>query len=118
MARWHIPRQVPIGGSHSGTGGDRYLKANRPSEGNRAARQAFDDPSCENIAHYLRVHIDDESLVTNELVGYIHRAHTSLRLPSLGHAAARTRNRSLTPASTLRVVSVAIVIPSRPWGTK
>jgi hypothetical protein len=39
------------------------------------------------------VHIDDESLVTNELVGYIHRAHTSLRLPSLGHAAARTRNR-------------------------
>jgi pimeloyl-ACP methyl ester carboxylesterase len=52
------------GGSHIGTGGDRYLLANRPSEGSRATRRALDDPSRENIAHYLRVHIDDESLVT------------------------------------------------------
>src|SRR5947209_16952412 len=65
-----------MGGSHIGTGGDRYLMANRPSEGSRATRQALDDPSRENIAHYLRVHIDDESLVTDELVNYIHRAHT------------------------------------------
>src|SRR5438128_626302 len=65
-----------MGGSHIGTGGDRYLLANRPSEGSRATRQAVDDPSRENIAHYLRVHIDDESLVTDELVDYIHRAHT------------------------------------------
>ena len=65
-----------MGGSHIGTGGDRYLMANRPSEGSRATRQALDDPSRENIAHYLRVHIDDESLVTDELVDYIHRAHT------------------------------------------
>jgi hypothetical protein len=62
--------------------------------------------------------IDDESPVTDELVDYINRAHTSLRLPSLGHAAARGRNRSLAPASTLRIVSVAIEIPSRPSGTK
>ena len=65
-----------MGGSHIGTGGDRYLMANRPSEGSRATRQALDDPSRKNIAHYLRVHIDDESLVTDELVDYIHRAHT------------------------------------------
>src|SRR5271166_3586308 len=65
-----------MGGSHIGTGGDRYLMANRPSEGSRATRQALDDPSRENITHYLRVHIDDESLVTDELVDYIHRAHT------------------------------------------
>ncbi len=58
-----------------GTGGDRYLMANRPSEGSRGTRQALDDPSRENIAHYLRVPIDDESLVTDELVDYIHRAH-------------------------------------------
>ena len=64
-----------MGGSHIGTGGDRYLMANRPSEGSRATR-ALDDPSRENIAHYLSVHIDDESLVTDELVDYIHRAHT------------------------------------------
>jgi pimeloyl-ACP methyl ester carboxylesterase len=65
-----------MGGSHIGTGGDRYLLANRPSEGSRATRRALDDPTRANIAHYLRVHIDDESLVTDELVDYIHRAHT------------------------------------------
>ena len=65
-----------MGGSHIGTGGDRYLMANRPSEGNRATRQALDDPSRENIARYLRVHIDDDSLVTDELIDYIHHAHT------------------------------------------
>jgi len=65
-----------MGGSHIGTGGDRYLLANRPSEGSRATRRALDDPSRGNIAHYLRVHIDDESLVTDELIDYIHRAHS------------------------------------------
>jgi 2-hydroxy-6-oxonona-2,4-dienedioate hydrolase len=47
-----------------------------PLGGQWATRQALDDPSRENIAHYLRVHIDDESSVTEELVDYIHRAHT------------------------------------------
>jgi len=69
-------RKMVMGGSHIGTGGDRYLMANRPSEGSRATRQALDDPSRENIRRYLCVHIDDESLVTDELVDYIHRAHT------------------------------------------
>jgi pimeloyl-ACP methyl ester carboxylesterase len=65
-----------MGGSHIGTGGDRYLLANRPSEGSRATQQALADPSPENIRRYLRVHIDDESLVTDDLVDYVHRAHT------------------------------------------
>jgi 2-hydroxy-6-oxonona-2,4-dienedioate hydrolase len=65
-----------MGGSHIGTGGDRYLMANRPSEGSRATQQAIADPSPGNIRRYLRVHIDDESLVTDELVEYIHHAHT------------------------------------------
>jgi 2-hydroxy-6-oxonona-2,4-dienedioate hydrolase len=65
-----------MGGSHIGTGGDRYLMANRPSEGSRATHQALDDPSRDNIRRYLCVHIDDESLVTDELIEYIHRAHT------------------------------------------
>ena len=34
------------------------------------------DPSRDNIGRYLRVHIDDESLVTDELADYIHHAHT------------------------------------------
>ena len=65
-----------MGGSHIGTGGDRYLMANRPSEGSRATQQAIADPSIDNIRRYLRVHIDDEALVTDELVNYIHHAHT------------------------------------------
>ncbi len=65
-----------MGGSHIGTGGDRYLLSNRPSEGSRATARALDDPTRENIRRYLAVHIDDESLVTDELVDYIHRAHT------------------------------------------
>jgi len=65
-----------MGGSHIGTGGDRYLMANRPSEGSRATRDALADPTRENIRRYLRVHIDDETLVTDELVDYVHRAHT------------------------------------------
>ena len=65
-----------MGGSHIGTGGDRYLMANRPSEGSRATREALANPTRENIRRYLRVHIDDETLVTDELVDYIHRAHT------------------------------------------
>ncbi len=51
-----------MGGSHIGTGGDRYLMANRPSEGSRATQQTIADPSRENIRRYLRVHIDDETL--------------------------------------------------------
>jgi len=65
-----------MGGSHIGTGGDRYLLANRPSEGSRATREAIANPTRENIRRYLRVHIDDEALVTDELVDYILRAHT------------------------------------------
>jgi len=65
-----------MGGSHIGTGGDRYLMANRPSEGARTTQQTIADPSREKIRHYLRVHIDDETLVTDELVDYIHHAHT------------------------------------------
>src|ERR671931_571175 len=52
-----------MGGSHIGTGGDRYLMANRPSEGSRATREAMADPTRANIRRYLRVHIDDETLV-------------------------------------------------------
>jgi pimeloyl-ACP methyl ester carboxylesterase len=69
-------RKFATGGSHIGTGGDRALMANRPSEGSRASRRALDNPSRENIARYLSVHLDDESLVSDELIDYIHRAHT------------------------------------------
>src|SRR5579863_1101304 len=69
-------RKFVMGGSHIGTGGDRYLMANRPSEGARTTLRTIADPSPDNIRHYLRTHIDDASLVTDELVDYIHHAHT------------------------------------------
>jgi len=42
-----------MGGSHIGTGGDRYLMAIRPSEGSRATREALASPTRENIRRYL-----------------------------------------------------------------
>src|SRR3954449_7234089 len=48
-----------MGGSHIGTGGDRYLMANRPRGGSRPPRRALDAPSRDNIRRYLSVHIDD-----------------------------------------------------------
>jgi len=80
------------------TDSDRYLMAIRRSEGSRATRQALDDPSREKYPRYLRVHIDDESLVTDELVDYIHRAHnwcpSSSKRPAIGEAGARTTHQT------------------------
>src|SRR4029077_6194523 len=80
-----------MGGSHIGTGGDRYLMANRPSEGSRATQQTIADPSRENVRRYLRVHIEAETLVNDELVDYVHRAHTW----SLEFVAARAQSVSV-----------------------
>src|SRR5262249_21248402 len=52
-----------MGDSHIGTGGDQSLMANRPREGSRATREAMTNPTRYNIRRYLRVHIDDETLV-------------------------------------------------------
>ena len=38
-------KKFVMGGSHIGTGGDRYLMANRPSEGSRATREAIANPT-------------------------------------------------------------------------
>ena len=95
-----------MGGSHIGTGGDHYLLANRPSEGSRATQQAIADPSAENIRHYLRVHIDDESLVTDELVDYVHRAHTW----SPEFAAARVQSVSLPHDYTPNLAGITVPV--------
>ena len=88
-----------MGGSHIGTGGDRYLMANRPSEGSRATREALADPTRENIRRYLRVHIDDDALVSDELVDYVHRAHIVVAgvrrgAPAVGERPARLHARA------------------------
>lgn len=60
-------------------GGEPYMIANRPSEGNRSTARVTVDPSKENFREYLQVHIDQESLVTEELIDEVHNAyHESL----------------------------------------
>ena len=120
-------RKFVMGGSHIGTGGDRYLMANRPSEGSRATRQALADPSRENIRRYLRVHIDDET-PGDRRAGGLHPpgAHLVARVqrgaPAIGQRAARLHARScrhpgagaadprpLRPDGRLRGFSIAIL---------
>ena len=65
-----------FGACHIKTGGDLYLMGTRPSEGSLARSEVVSDPSRENVRRYLRVHIDDENLVTDELVDYIYENYT------------------------------------------
>ncbi len=69
-------RKLVTGACHIATGGDRYLMANRPSEGSRVTQEVHANPTRENVRCYLRVHLDDEALVTDDLVEYIYRSHT------------------------------------------
>lgn len=69
-------RKFVLGGAHIGTGGDRYLLGNMPSEGWRATVEVMQKPTKENVRRYLSVHIDNQKLVTDELVDYIHHWET------------------------------------------
>ena len=68
--------KLVFGACHIKTGGDLYLMGNRPSEGSRATNDVIADPTRENVRRYLRIHIDDDSLVTDELIDYIHQNYT------------------------------------------
>jgi pimeloyl-ACP methyl ester carboxylesterase len=66
--------KIVLGGSHASTGGDPYIIANFSSEGGRAARDAYADPTRDNLIRYLKAHIHDEDMATDpELVDYIDR---------------------------------------------
>ena len=73
--------RVVTGSCHHSTlqssrdGGEPYMIANRPSEGNRSTARVTADPSKENFREYLTVHLDQESLVTDGLVDYIHGSY-------------------------------------------
>lgn len=71
----HYPERtnkLVFGACHIVTGSDRYLMANRPSEAMRASRELGQnpDPTREDIRRVLRLFIDNQALVTNELVEY------------------------------------------------
>ena len=72
--------KLVFGACHIRTGGDLYLMGNRPSEGSRATREVLaEGPNAtrETVRRYLQVHIDDQELVTDDLVDYIHGNFTS-----------------------------------------
>ena len=81
-------KKIVLGGNHLGTG-DRYVFANRPSEAMRVTRSLSSEPSKEEIRRFLEVHIDDQALVIDELVDYLHHWHT--RSPELAEARAKSK---------------------------
>lgn len=65
--------KIVLGGSHASTGGDPYIIANFPSEGSKAARETYADPSRENFIRYLKAHVHDEAVASDpELVDYVY----------------------------------------------
>lgn len=65
--------RIVLGGSHASTGGDPYIIANFPSEGSKATRETYANPSREQFTRYLKVHLYDEALATDpELVDYVY----------------------------------------------
>jgi pimeloyl-ACP methyl ester carboxylesterase len=68
--------KLVFGACHIRTGGDLYLMGNRPSEGSLVTSQTRSNPSRENVRRYLMTHIDDNALVTDDLVDYIHGHYT------------------------------------------
>ena len=104
-------RKVLIGGGHIGTGGDRYLMGNRPSEGIRATREVMQNPTKENVRRYLGVHLDNQELVTDELVDYIHYWHTWS--PEFVEARAKSRSPAHDYTAELDTVEVPAMIL---WG--
>lgn len=87
----HYPDRVKklvFGGGHIVTGGDRYMLANRPSEGSRATRETIENPTRENFVRYLKVHLDNPDQVTDELVDHVFGVHTG----NPAHADARAKS--------------------------
>ena len=74
---------LPVGGSIPDPLG------NTPSEGSRANREVTVNPTRENVARNLRVHIDNDELVTDELIDYYYNDITN-------HAERREAQRNST----------------------
>jgi L-fuconolactonase len=90
--------------------------ANRPSEGSRATRQALDDPSRDNIAHYLRGTLPTCASCFSATAGIGRRSRSQ---PSGPHSRSPTgcfyhQPRDLPSLETLRRANVALIKPVDP----
>ena len=105
--------RLVVGGCHASTGGDPYLIANRPSEGSRATREATQNPTKDNLRRYLQVHLDNQALVTDELVDYIHQSHMRLAQREGAPAAGGTRVLHSNMADLPKIKSPTLIIHGR-----
>jgi pimeloyl-ACP methyl ester carboxylesterase len=102
------------GAGHIGTGGgyrNEYLMNVAPEEGGRTSRAAAQNPTLENFRLYLESHIYDQSLVTDELVEYVHKAYTGR--PDLIEARAKSSSAPYDHSVHLKEITAPTLII---WG--
>ncbi len=76
----HSPDRIDrlvVGAHHLGTNGGEYLIATESEEGIRLGSAAIENPTPEAVRAYLAVHLNDQELVTDELIDYLITQHTA-----------------------------------------
>lgn len=69
--------RLVVGAHHMGTTGGEYLLGIDEEEGIRAGMEALEDPTSAKMRAYLETHIDDKTLITDDLIGYLIDQHTA-----------------------------------------
>jgi pimeloyl-ACP methyl ester carboxylesterase len=64
------------GDGHLNAGAGSYLISNLPEEGIRAGMEYIEDPTRDRLRRFLQLNIEDQSLVTDELVDYCYHMDT------------------------------------------
>jgi pimeloyl-ACP methyl ester carboxylesterase len=67
------------GDGHLNAGAGSYLISNLPEEGIRAGMEYSKDPTRERMQRFLQLNIEDQSLVTDELIDYCYHMDTDRR---------------------------------------
>jgi pimeloyl-ACP methyl ester carboxylesterase len=66
-----------IGAHHLGLPGPEYLLTVEDEEGIRLGSLALEQPSADNVRAYLASHLDDKSLISQELIAYLLAQHNA-----------------------------------------
>ncbi len=99
--------RIVLGGSHASTGGDPYIIANFPSEGSKATRATYADPSREQFIRYLKAHVHDQDLATDpELVDYVYNQWNN----SPDHREAQSNSKSVSHSNLGELHTIKIPV--------
>ena len=99
--------KIVLGGSHASTGGDPYIIANFPSEGSKATRETYENPTREQFIRYLKVHLYDEAMATDpELVDYVFNQWTN----SKEHNEARKKSQSVSHSNMALLPQIKVPV--------